>query len=237
MRRLEFTLGLPHGGVSSLACRLACPVLSIAAGLTSGRASPVLIRVPTLDPWTVLTFDDGPHPATTPALLEVLARHRAKATFFLIGERAVAYPTLVADIVAAGHELGNHLWSDRPSVLLPLPTLRAELARTGQELARHASVPWWRPGHGMFTPTMVGEAELQGYRGALGSPWLVATRYTGDHQRRGERLACRAHPGAIAILHEGTYERSVVSQLADGYLRRLTQLGLGATTLGHLAGG
>lgn len=183
---------------------------------------------------TALTFDDGPHPATTPALLEVLARHGARATFFLIGERALAHPTVVADIVAAGHELGNHLWSDRPSARLSKETFRAELARTGEELAQHAPVSWWRPGSGAFTPAMVREAEAQGYRGALGSPWLLATRYAGDLQRRGERLAGRAHPGAISIFHEGTTERSGVAQLTDGYLRLLAQRGLAATTLSDL---
>ncbi len=222
------------GASSTLLCRLTCPVLSITARLVSGSASPVLITVPTDEPWTALTFDDGPHPATTPALLEVLARHGAKATFFLLGERALAYPTLVADIVASGHELGNHMWSDRPSVRLPGGTFRSELARTGQELAHHSMVRWWRPGSGMFTPTMVRDAEAQCYRGVLGSPWLVATRYRGDHQRRGERLAGRAHEGAIAIFHEGTPERSAVHQLTDGFLRRLAQRALRATTLTDL---
>jgi hypothetical protein len=64
---------------------------------------------------------------------------------------------------------------------------------------------------------------------------LVATRYGGDHRHRGERLAGRAHEGAIAVFHEGTPERSAVSQLADGFLHRLAQRGLGATTLTDLA--
>jgi hypothetical protein len=83
----------------------------------------------------------------------------------------------------------------------------------------------------MFTPAMVREAEAQGYRGALGSPWLVATRYGDDNRRRGERLAGRAHEGAIAVFHEGTPQRSAASQMTDGYLHRLAQRGLGATTL------
>jgi peptidoglycan/xylan/chitin deacetylase (PgdA/CDA1 family) len=222
------------GAHSSLPCRLTCPVLTVTARLVSGSASPVVIAVPTDGPWTSLTVDDGPHPATTPALLEVLARHGARATFFLIGERAVAHPSLVADIVDAGHELGNHLWSDRPSVRLPAATFRDELARTGEQLARHSRVSWWRPGSGMFTRAMVREAEAQGHRGALGSPWLVATRYGDDNRRRGERLAGRAHVGAIAVFHEGTPERSAVAKLTDGYLHRLAQRGLGATTLTDL---
>jgi peptidoglycan/xylan/chitin deacetylase (PgdA/CDA1 family) len=219
---------------SSLPCRLTCPVLGVTATLVCRSATPVLFAVQTDEPLTALTFDDGPHPATTPALLDVLASHGAKATFFLIGERAATHPTLVEDIVAAGHELGNHLWSDRPSVLLPAETFRSEIARTGRELARHSTVRWWRPGSGMYTPSMVRDAGTQGYRGALGSPWLVATRYGGDDQRRGRRLAGRAHPGAISVFHEGTPERTPVSRLTSGFLRRLAQRGLTAITLTDL---
>src|SRR3954465_12275337 len=78
----------------------------------------VLWYVDTGAPAVGLTFDDGPSPHTTPELLDVLARHRAQATFFLIGERVRAYPELVAAISAAGHEIGNHLMRDEPSVRL-----------------------------------------------------------------------------------------------------------------------
>ena len=79
-----------------------------------------LIRVSTTEPVIALTFDDGPHPVDTPALLEVLARHRARATFFLVGKSAARHPELVARIVAEGHAVGGHTW-DHPS----LPTLPA----------------------------------------------------------------------------------------------------------------
>ena len=56
----------------------------------------------------VLSFDDGPHPTFTLEVLEILHRHDAKATFFLIGERSVRHPEVVSQIKAAGHEVGNH---------------------------------------------------------------------------------------------------------------------------------
>jgi peptidoglycan/xylan/chitin deacetylase (PgdA/CDA1 family) len=195
----------------------------------------VLVTASTTEPVTALTFDDGPHPDTTPALLEVLARHGARATFFLIGERASAHPDLVAAIVAGGHDLGNHLMRDRPSVRLPAGMFRAELTATGEILARHGEVRWWRPGSGFFTPRMVRDARSQGLRGALGSPWLLATTYAGDSRQRGTRLARRAHPGAIAVFHEGTPVRAAVGRLTDGYLDVLAQRGLSAITLGDLA--
>jgi peptidoglycan-N-acetylglucosamine deacetylase len=67
--------------------------------------------LPLADHEVVLTFDDGPWPVTTPAVLDALARECVKATFFLIGENAEARPALVRRIVAEGHTVGHHTWS------------------------------------------------------------------------------------------------------------------------------
>lgn len=58
-----------------------------------------------------LTFDDGPHPESTPRLLELLARHDARATFFCLGQNVEKYPGLYGQIITAGHATGNHSWS------------------------------------------------------------------------------------------------------------------------------
>lgn len=64
----------------------------------------------------VLTYDDGPNEAWTPQLLEVLARHEVRATFFVIGRYVRQRPELVRAVVAAGHEVGNHTW-DHPNLI------------------------------------------------------------------------------------------------------------------------
>lgn len=69
-------------------------------------AEPATLRPP--DRTLVLTFDDGPDPAWTPAILDVLARHRARATFFVTGAHAARHPGLVRRILAEGHEIGHH---------------------------------------------------------------------------------------------------------------------------------
>lgn len=73
--------------------------------LTLGRH--VLVRMPKCR-HVCLTFDDGPNPASTPRLLEVLDRHGVKATFFMIGRELRAHPDVAREVVARGHELGNH---------------------------------------------------------------------------------------------------------------------------------
>src|SRR5713101_3664721 len=82
-----------------------------------GRFTPnIIYRVRTHRPVVALSFDDGPHPTFTPEVLEILHRHDAKATFFLIGERALRHPEMVSQIKAAGHEVGNHYFRNGPTL-------------------------------------------------------------------------------------------------------------------------
>ncbi|HKV11751.1 MAG TPA: polysaccharide deacetylase family protein, partial [Thermoanaerobaculia bacterium] len=85
-------------------------------GLISATALPLgsLVRVATREPAIALTFDDGPHPEDTPRVLEVLERHGARGTFFMVGQSARRYPEVVARAAAAGHTVANHSW-DHPS--------------------------------------------------------------------------------------------------------------------------
>src|SRR5271167_4358971 len=76
-----------------------------------------------------LTFDDGPHPQGTPAVLEVLARERVSATFFLVGEQVRRNPALVGEIVAAGHGIGLHCDRHRNLLRLLPPQVHADIAR------------------------------------------------------------------------------------------------------------
>lgn len=64
-----------------------------------------------------LTFDDGPHDETTPLILELLNKHEAKATFFMLGKQAELYPDIVKQVFNDGHEIGNHTW-DHPDLTL-----------------------------------------------------------------------------------------------------------------------
>jgi peptidoglycan/xylan/chitin deacetylase (PgdA/CDA1 family) len=82
-----------------------------------------------------LTFDDGPHPIHTPCLLDVLARHGVKATYFLVGERAERCPQLVERIFAEGHGVASHTYTHRELPRLTRAELEWELATT-RELLR-----------------------------------------------------------------------------------------------------
>ena len=100
-----------------------------------------------------LTFDDGPHPEHTPRLLDVLREHDARATFFVVGERAERHPDIVRRIAAEGHALGHHSFSHGD----PRRTSAMELAREAErthsllrELTGRSS-RLFRPPHGKVT--------------------------------------------------------------------------------------
>ena len=191
----------------------------------------VIWYVDTIDPVFALTFDDGPGPESTPGLLEVLARHRAKATFFLVGERIQANPSLVEAIAAAGHEIANHLMRDERSVLIPDPQFRRDLARTTELLSPHGPVRWFRPGSGVFTPRMLRSAAEQNLQAVLGT--LVAgNRGVPADDRIARSLLPSLRPGSILVLHEGTPERQGVVQTTDDLLSALD--GLTAVTVSDL---
>ncbi|MDL5160348.1 polysaccharide deacetylase family protein [Actinomycetospora termitidis] len=206
------------------------PLVTAIAPVLRGR---VLFSVPTRTPRFAPTFDDGPDPATTPALLDVLARHGARGTFFLIGERAAAHPGLVARIAAEGHEIGNHTWRDEPTWLLPLEEFRENLRRTQRELSAHGPVRWFRPGSGWPTQAHLTVAEEEGLHCVLGS--AVAIAGSGAGTATTDRwLSPVVRRGTVVVLHEGP-QRVGVAGTVDGLLERTVRRGLSAVTLSELA--
>jgi peptidoglycan/xylan/chitin deacetylase (PgdA/CDA1 family) len=114
-----------------------------------------------------LTFDDGPNPAVTPQLLDLLERHSASATFFLIGRFVRECPELAREISARGHLLGNHTHTHPNLFLQSRAGIRDELARCQDAISEAmGSVPrWMRPPYGYRNPLLnreVRHAEMLG---------------------------------------------------------------------------
>jgi peptidoglycan/xylan/chitin deacetylase (PgdA/CDA1 family) len=120
-----------------------------------------------------LTFDDGPHPQGTPAVLELLAARGARATFFLVGEQVARNPGLAAEIVAGGHRIGLHC--DRHRNLLRLgPTAVSEdiaRARLRIEEATGVQIELYRPPYGVFNAAALLIARANGWRPLLWTQW------------------------------------------------------------------
>jgi peptidoglycan/xylan/chitin deacetylase (PgdA/CDA1 family) len=111
-----------------------------------------------------ITFDDGPNPAWTPRLLDILATHDVRATFFLVGRYAEAEPELVRRIVAAGHLIGNHSWSHPNLALIKTVRISEELQRTSKTLEQITGAPvrYFRPPFGGRRPHVLDTARLLG---------------------------------------------------------------------------
>src|SRR5438445_4216655 len=81
-------------------------------------------------PYIAMTFDDGPSTVLTPKLLDLLAAHHIKATFFVIGENVAEHPEIVARAAREGHEIGNHSWSHPNFAKMSQENVRSQLRRT-----------------------------------------------------------------------------------------------------------
>ncbi|MGD0912486.1 MAG: polysaccharide deacetylase family protein, partial [Terracidiphilus sp.] len=88
-----------------------------------------------------LTFDDGPNPEWTPKLLEILARHQVRATFFMLGKFAAAQPELVRRVAAEGHLIGDHSWSHPKLSNCSATRIEDELKRTRDALEQIIGAP------------------------------------------------------------------------------------------------
>ena len=95
----------------------------------------VVTRLPSRGKRLFLTFDDGPDPEHTPRILDILERHGATASFFLIGKQIARHPRIVQRIVSEGHRIGNHSWSHPLMTSLPLGAQIEEIRRTDEALS------------------------------------------------------------------------------------------------------
>ena len=151
-----------------------------------------------------LTFDDGPHPEHTPVLLDLLAKHRVRATFYLIGQQVERHAELVRRIVSEAHALGNHSWSHPQFDRLPLAEQRREIEHTERLLARFDGQARhdFRPPRGVMPLPMVLDCIRRGRRIAFWS--YDSLDYS---QRPVEALVevARRHPpraGDIVLMHD-----------------------------------
>jgi peptidoglycan-N-acetylglucosamine deacetylase len=159
-----------------------------------------------------LTFDDGPNPAWTPRLLDILAGHEVRATFFLVGRFAQAEPGLVRRISAAGHLIANHSWSHPNLALTPAAKVRDELLRTKDTLQQITGGPvrYFRPPFGARRPAIFRIARHLGLEpvlwNAMTSDWSEPSADTIAQRlmRRVDRLGEHGKAANI-VLHDGSH--------------------------------
>lgn len=183
-------------------------------------------------PLAALTFDDAPHPLYEPLLLDTLRRAGVKATFFVIGRNAVAYPYFVRDMVNAGHEIGNHTFHHVRLPALSSAVVKEELEQCNRLLQNLTGKPvrYFRPPGGEYSRETLQIASSLG---------LVTTFWTddpGDFDNPGDavleaKLIRRLHPGGIVLLHDNVLQSI---QVLPGFLRVAKQHQISLTTVGYL---
>ena len=193
-----------------------------------------------------ITFDDGPNPAVTPKLLDLLDRYQAKATFFVIGRFVRQCAGLTREIADRGHLLANHTETHRNLFFLSPRAVRQELERC-QDALRDATgrvAGYFRPPFGFRNPWVLGTAS------ALGMETVMWTHLPGDWKARSgpwlvkrmepvaRRAAGPARPstGAVVCLHDGAHralggDRTHMLEALEYWLPRWRELGLKFVTI------
>ncbi len=151
-----------------------------------------------------LTFDDGPHPLGTPAVLEVLARERVRATFFLVGEQVLRSPALALEIVQAGHGIGLHCHRHRNLLRLGPRKVREDLARAHESIACHTgrAPQLYRPPYGILNAAALCTARARGWRTLLWSDWGRDWEASATPASIAARVTAGAREGAVLLLHD-----------------------------------
>ena len=165
-----------------------------------------LFRVRTREAVVALTFDDGPDPAYTPTVLDLLDRAGARATFFAIGVNATARPRLLDRVVAAGHTIGNHTFDHRDLELLTPAQVAREIDRGEQRIiAAGAPRPTlFRPPKGLTDEVVGVFADADRYHTVF---WDHCLEHHVDHAPTIEdgvrALLRKVRPGSIILAHDG----------------------------------
>jgi len=187
-----------------------------------------------------LTFDDGPHPVTTRAVLELLRQSDARATFFVLGHKVEAHPDVIREIHAAGHTLGIHGFQhDRLFSFRSPRYAQKQVERTRQAIARACGVM-----PSLFRPP-VGFASYRTFRGAERArariiAWSVRSLdglASADPSRVAKRVIERLEDGAIVLLHDAAerddFTPASIAALPE-ILRALRERGLAAVGVDRL---
>jgi peptidoglycan/xylan/chitin deacetylase (PgdA/CDA1 family) len=182
---------------------------------------PHLAALRTGDRSVVLSFDDGPNPASTEAILAVLRERRVPASFFLIGERIDRYPELAARILRDGHEVGNHSYS-HPRMVMEHPHAYArEIDRTDARIRAlgYRGTIDFRPPYGQ---KLIVLPWLLARRHKLTVLWSVDSRdwIDRDPASIARRVERQVRPGSIVLLHDLPVSARALPAIIDGLRRR-----------------
>jgi peptidoglycan/xylan/chitin deacetylase (PgdA/CDA1 family) len=196
---------LAAAGISAAAVGYAGPALAPVVPGLGPRLGIQLRRED--DEGVAITFDDGPHPHGTPAVLETLREAGAVATFFLAGEQVERRPSLVAEIVAAGHRVELHCHRHRNQLrLTPRSLLEdADRACSAIEEAGGQAIADYRPPYGIFSAAGLSAVRGRGWRPVLWSQWGRDWTRRATAASIARKATADIRAGDILLLHDADY--------------------------------
>jgi peptidoglycan/xylan/chitin deacetylase (PgdA/CDA1 family) len=157
-------------------------------------------------PAATVTFDDGPHPQGTPAVLDALDEAGLRAIFFLVGEQVERYPELAAEVAARGHEVGIHGYRHRVQLAQSQSAVRADLERA---LATIGGAPrFHRPPLGIYSTAGLRLTRELGLEPLLWSRWGKDWRKFTTAKRIARRATRDLGPGDVILLHDADHYSS-----------------------------
>jgi peptidoglycan-N-acetylglucosamine deacetylase len=185
-----------------------------------------------------LTFDDGPDPVYTPAVLDILSAYNAKATFFVLGEAAAGFPQLVERILAEGHTLGNHTYSHPNPWFTAEEEARQEVVKTSDIIEQITGTRprWFRPPYGRLRFAMRQQATLDNMTTVLWNRSVIDWGWMGNASGIRNRME-RIEAGDIVLMHDGQRDHNRPDNLLrflPGFLASLPGRSLQACSLDQL---
>ena len=198
------------------------------------RSPDVFYSIKTEEKIVALTIDDGPDACGSPRILDILQEYDAHATFFLISDHIQGNEEYVERMVAEGHELGNHLTEDEPSVALSDAEFERELLEADEAISRFAEVKWVRPGSGWYNEEMLATIKKHGYQCALGNvypydPQISIYWFSAFH------VLTNVKPGDVIVLHDYNRRGGRTAKALEIILPKLEKRGYRVVTLSELA--
>jgi peptidoglycan/xylan/chitin deacetylase (PgdA/CDA1 family) len=216
------------------------PVTALSVAAVAGWVGPALLRTRVLrvavcpgltgigrPSRVALTFDDGPDPDGTPAVLDALDQLGWSATFFMLGRQVTRYPEVAAAVVAAGHEAAVHGFSHRNHLLRSPADVYTDVVRATEVVTTTTGIRpiWFRPPYGVLTLGSLVAARRAGLRPVLWTAWGRDWEARNPNQVA-DTVRRQLRPGGTVLLHDSDCTARVAGswQVTVQALPRLAEL-------------